>query len=265
MTEKSEKLYEAITEFPDELIAEAEEYAFEGQKQKDDRKNRKAFGKDKIYYLKRALAVAACLLLFCGGVVSGILLTESRQQGNRTQTKAEEEKDAFQFLVHNMAMNNSPGSTNSNSSEALMSNYMNYSINSSYTELADLYQLYGITSGTEIEKVVCGKGNNRDDAVTITGKETVEEFFRLTSELERYTVNVFFDTVIDKMSTVEIAAFHEECMTLEITTTNGLVFTLSMYPKSGWLYSGGTMSYYVLSEELLDWYEKNGTKGGKQE
>ena len=178
-------------------------------------------------------------------------------------TKTEEEKDAFQFLVHNMAVSNT-NSINPSQSEIVYSNYLNVSVDS-YTELVDLYQLYGITSGDEIEKVVCGKGNNKDDAVTITGKEAVEAFYRVTSDLERYAVNVFFDKVIDKMSTVEITAFHEECMTLEITTTNGLVFTLSMYPKSGWLYSGGTMSYYVVSEELLDWYEKNGTKGGKQE
>lgn len=258
MTEKSEKLYEAMTGISDELITEAESYDFSGQKQKADRENRKTSGKNKIHYLKWGLATAACLLLFCGGVVSGIILAENRQQGNMTQTKTEEEKEAFQFLVHNMAMSNA-NSINPSPSDVVYSNYLNVSVDS-YTELVDLYELYGITSGDKIEKVVCGKGNNEDDAVTITGEEAVEEFYRLTSGLERYPVNVFFDTVIDKLSNVEIAAFHEECMTMEITTTNGLVFALSMYPKSGWLYSGGTMSYYVLSEELLDWFEKNGTK-----
>lgn len=258
MTEKSEKIYEAMTGISDELITEAEEYSFEGQKQKADRESRKTSGKNKIHYLKWGLATAACLLLFCGGVVSGIILAENRQQGNMTQTKTEEEKEAFQFLVHNMAMSNA-NSINPSLSDVVYSNYLNVSVDS-YTELVDLYELYGITSGDKIEKVVCGKGNNEDDAVTITGEEAVEEFYRLTASLTRCNVNDFFDKVIEKMSEKEIVNFHEECITLEITTSNGLVFAFSVYPGTGWLYCGGTMSYYALSEELLDWYEKNCSK-----
>lgn len=259
-TEKREKLYEAITELPDEFILEAEEDLAVETDKMQEMIDERAVVKKKAY-LKWVLAAAACLLLFCGGIVSGLLLAENRQPGGLTQTKNDGEREGFQFLVHNMAMNNT-NSTNSSPSETLYSNYVNTYMNSniaaeSHTELTDLYQLYGITSGDEIEKVVCSKGNHVPNAVTVTQEEALEEFYQLTTELERCSIHVFFNTVIDKMSNMEIAAFHEECRLLEITTTNGLVFTYSIYPRSGWLYSGGTMSYYVLSDELLDWYTEH--------
>ena len=238
-TEKSEKIYAAITELPDEYILEAEEYAAPGKIQNP--------------YLKWTLAAAACLVIFCSGMISGLWLAENRQQGGLTQTKHEEEKESFQFLVHNMAMNNA-SSTNVSPSDAVYSNYLNFSTKSC-TEIADLYQLYGMTSGDEIEKIVYSKGNRDAKTITITEEEARREFYQLTMGLERYSANQFFVKVIDKLSEKEIAAFHEECRILEVTTTNGLVFVYSIYPESEWLYCGGTMSYYALSEELLDWHE----------
>jgi len=207
--------------------------------------------------LKWVLAAVAGLVLFCSGVVSGIWLVESRQQGGLQQTKSDEEREGFQFLVHNMAMNNG-NITNSNPPNTLYSNYMNAGTNS-YAEITDLYQLYGISGGREIEKIVYSRGTQGEQAArrTITEETVLEEFYRLTSGLVRCNTDTFFNKVIDVMSEQEIAAFHEECMLFEITGTNGLVFTYNIYPKSGWLYCAGTMSYYVLSQELLDWYEKN--------
>ncbi len=262
MTEKSEKIYEAMTGISDELITEAEEYSFEGQKQKADRESRKTSGKNKIHYLKWGLAVAACLCVFGCGVLSGILISGGKEENPLEQTATSEERKSFQFLVHNMAMNNSAGSTNSNAPEALMSNYMNFSVGNSYTEIEDLYRLYGITSGDTIEKIVYYKGSKdiSEAMSAVTNMAALEEFYRLTASLTRCNVNDFFDKVIEKMSEKEIVNFHEECITLEITTSNGLVFAFSVYPETGWLYCGGTMSYYALSEELLDWYEKNCSK-----
>ena len=187
--EKSEKIYDAITELPDEFILEAEEYAVPAKLPNP--------------YLKWALAVAACLVIFCGGMISGLLLAENRQQGGPTQAKREEEKESFQFLVHNMAMNNS-SSTNFSPSDAVYSNYLNVSIDS-YTELVDLYQLYGMTSGDEIEKIVYGKGSRDLKKVTITEEEARRAFYQLTSGLVRYSANNFFSKVIDKMSEKEIS------------------------------------------------------------
>ena len=241
-TEKCEKLYEAITELPDELISEAEEYSTE--KEKTVKKNG---------YLKWVFAAAACLVLFCSGVVSGILLTESRQQGGLTQTKTDGEREGFQFLVNSMASNNR-GSTQTKPAEDLFSNYMNVTIDN-YTEIASLYKLYGITSGNRIEKIVYCAGNDASQMVTVTDEEALWVFYEQTLGLHRYSEGDFFDNVISKMSKEEIADFHGDCRVLEIATTNGLVFTYSFYPKSGWLFCGSTMSFYVLGDEFLQWFQ----------
>jgi hypothetical protein len=136
---------------------------------------------------------------------------------------------------------------------------MNFNIEYSYTEISDLYRLYGIMSGEAIEKIAYYRGSKdiTETVAQITATETIKKFYQLTSSLVRCDADSFFDRVIDNMSEKEIAKFHEECMTLEITTKSGLVFAFSIYPRTGWLYCGGTMSYYALSDELLDWYEEN--------
>ena len=260
MTEKSEKLYDAMTGISDELIKEAEEYSFEGQK--DGRENRKTSGKKKIHYLKWGLAVAACLCVFGCGVLSGMLLAESREENPLKQTATNEERKGFQFLVQNMAVNFSNDDSQNNAKDILMSNYMNAYLNvttEGYKEISDLYRLYGITSGEKIEKIVCKpyQQSTQTQFYEITDASEIKEFYALSSLLARHDTDAFFRKVVDKMSVGERAAFHAECRFLEITTSDGLVFSFSIYPESGWLYSGGTMSYYALSEELLDWYEKN--------
>ena len=241
-TEKCEKLYEAITELPDEVISEAEEYSTE--KEKTVKKNG---------YLKWIFAAAACLVLFCSGVVSGILLTESRQQGGLTQTKTDGEREGFQFLVNSMASNNG-GSTQMKPTGDLFSNYMNVTIDN-YTEIASLYQLYGITSGDRIEKVKYCTGNDASQMVTVTDEEALRVFYEQTLGLHRYNEGDFYDNVISKMSKEEIAEFHGDCRVLEITTTNDFVFTYSLYPKSGWLFCGSTMSFYALTDGFLQWFQ----------
>ena len=254
-TEKCEKLYEAITELPDELIAEAEEFLQEKEKSaavtgRPAKKNS---------YFKWILAVAACLTLFCTGIVSGLWLAEGKETGELQQTKYEEEKQGFHFLVSNMAANNSNSIQMKPSNDGyfendLYSNYLN-TVTDNYTEISSLYMLYGITSGDRIEKVVYCAGNEAAQTVTITDKKNLQVFYELTLGLRRYSEGDFYDDVISKMSKEEIAKFHGDCRVLEITTTNGLVFTYSLYPKSGWLFCGSTMSFYVLGDEFLQWFQ----------
>lgn len=254
-TGKSEKLYEAITELPDELIAEAEEFL------KEKEKSAVVTGSlaKKKGYFRWILAAAACLALFCGGIVSGLWLAERKETGELQQTKYEEEKRGFHFLVTNMAANNSNSMLikpvdDGYSEYDLYSNYIN-TVTDNYTEIASLYKLYKITSGDRIEKVVYCAGNEAAQTVTVTDEAALREFYEQTLRLHRYSEGDFFDNVISKMSKKEIAEFHGDCRVIEITTTNGLVFTYSLYPKSGWLFCGSTMSFYVLNDEFLQWFQ----------
>ncbi|MBO5351875.1 MAG: hypothetical protein J6J42_02200 [Lachnospiraceae bacterium] len=141
----------------------------------------------------------------------------------------------------------------------LFSNYYQPDEAEAYSPVSELYRVYGIEGAGNI-RMVAEAGPAGVDILTGTEvgeKKALEDFYTATmsTELECYGKEEFREMVTDRMTEEEYTMFMETERILCIETVEGLRFYMSWYPESGWLYSGGTMAYYKITEELGDWLE----------
>lgn len=145
---------------------------------------------------------------------------------------------------------------------ALFCNFRQFDSNTNM-ELSELYRTYGINNSEDIAAIAHTKSLGEIESVIgniVTDSEIITEFYELTTSLISYGNEDFqaivFDNIPETDRPAAHTAFANDAITIRVETQNGLRFKLQVYPSYGWIYAGGTMSYYQMDESISDWFRE---------
>ena len=129
-------------------------------------------------------------------------------------------------------------------------------------ELSELYRMYGIESARDIASISeTDWHRNKTAGKTATDPSVIQEFFRITCSLESNSNREFqaevFDGIPEEEQQNKHTAFADDCRSIRIETVSGLRFYIEVYPKFGWIYGTGTLSYFRITPDFSSWFEAN--------
>lgn len=133
-----------------------------------------------------------------------------------------------------------------------------------YSPVSELLRRYGIEEAAQLASV--GEVNGTVTGGTVVGNITetaaLEAFYEavMTMETGCYGREEFRALMLEVMTEDEFMRLLEAERLLCIETAEGLKFYISWYPELGWLYSGGTTAYYMITEEMQAWLDAYMTK-----
>ena len=125
-------------------------------------------------------------------------------------------------------------------------------------ELSELYRIYGIKSADDIVSIA-EKDRNRNKIIgkAVTDPSAIQDFFRITSSLVPNSNSEFqakvFDGIPEEEQQKKHTAFADDHHSIQIETSSGLKFYIYIYPKFGWIYGTGTLSYFQMTPEFSSW------------
>ena len=145
---------------------------------------------------------------------------------------------------------------------AIFGNVIHYGDTNETTEFGELYRIYGIGSAEDIAGIVPVDWNRDEETGTpVTDREEIAEFYRLTAETPAVGNDDFQSSVfggIDEAQQSEAhTKFADDTRVLRIETKDGLRFYIDVYPSYGWMYAGGTLSYFGIDDGTENWLQKN--------
>lgn len=130
------------------------------------------------------------------------------------------------------------------------------------TEIATLYQFYGIAGADDIVSIT-EVDRDRDKAIgnAITERSEIAAFYDLSSSLTSYGNDDFqkivFESIPEDQQVKAHTEFADDQRMIRIETKDGLRFYLVVYPSFGWIYGNGTLSYYRIDARMADWIAGN--------
>ena len=130
------------------------------------------------------------------------------------------------------------------------------------TELATLYQLYGVSGAADIASV-CEVDWNRDRPIgaAVSAPGELAAFYELSNQLACYGNEDFqalvFDSVQEERQAQAHTEFADDLRMLRVETKAGLRFYLELYPSYGWMFLPGAMSYYQMDTQIQEWINRN--------
>ena len=134
-----------------------------------------------------------------------------------------------------------------------------------YCDLAEVYRFFGIESSADIASIAQTDWNRGK----VTGAEVkdpaaIGRFYELTSDVYEFSgmdndsfQEIKFGGIPEEEQAAAHAAFADESQTLRIKTKDGFCFYMSVYPESGFIYSGHAMAYFEITPELAEWFDEN--------
>ncbi len=144
---------------------------------------------------------------------------------------------------------------------ALFGNIIAFDTDTS-AEMTTLYRFYGIEGPGDIASIA-EVDWHRDSVVgnVITDSSEISDFYDMSTALTSYGNDSFqavvFDSVPEDQQVKAHTDFADDCRVIRIETTEGLRFYIDIYPSYGWIYGGGTLSYYRIGEDLSDWISRD--------
>ena len=132
----------------------------------------------------------------------------------------------------------------------------------SCTELDTLYRFYGVEKPDDISAIYEVDWHHDNIlGARITDPEEISEFYRLSESLPCFGNDDFqamtFDDISEEAQPEAHTAFADDLRVFCIETAAGLRFYLDLHPSYGWMFSGGTLSWYPLDEEADAWIRRN--------
>ena len=130
------------------------------------------------------------------------------------------------------------------------------------TEIAVLYQFYGIVSADDIVSIT-EVDWNREKAIgnAITEKSEIAAFYDYSNSLTSYCNDdyqkIVFESIPEEQQVKAHTDFANDLRMIRIETKNGLRFYIEVFPSYGWIYGNGTLSYYRMDEQMSDWIARN--------
>jgi hypothetical protein len=127
-----------------------------------------------------------------------------------------------------------------------------------------LYNLYGINSSSDISSisVVDDWFEKNIIGATLTDSNVIADFYSASLVLQDYSNDAYHKMNYGHIATEEelLQAYeqtNDNKITFMLETVNGLRFSLEYDAEGGWIYSGGTMRYYQVTEEIANWFSNN--------
>lgn len=127
-------------------------------------------------------------------------------------------------------------------------------------ELSELYNAYGVFKPEDIVSVTeTDWHRDKEKGKSVTDRTDIEEFFTFTCSMSPQSSGEFqaevFDGIPEDEQQKKHTAFADDCRMIRIETSSGLRFYIEVYPKFGWMYGPGTLSYFRMTPEFLDWFK----------
>lgn len=135
--------------------------------------------------------------------------------------------------------------------------------------IQDAFEVYGIDEASDIVRITPVKNDNswKADGKAITDSDIISEFFNKISNLPAFCFDDYHDLVFaDELKKLEgtggdigsdaYACVADDRKDIIIETKDGLRFGINYYPSYGWIDVSKTMSYYQMSPEITEWFQK---------
>lgn len=130
--------------------------------------------------------------------------------------------------------------------------------------LERLYNLYGINSFSDISSisVVDDWSEKNIIGATLTDSNAIADFYSASLVLQDYNNDTYHKMNYGHIATEEelLQAYeqtNENKVTFMLETVDGLRFCLEYDAEGGWIYSGATIRYYRVTEEIANWFSDN--------
>ena len=147
-------------------------------------------------------------------------------------------------------------------SAALFCNFYQFDSNTS-VELTELYRVYGIEGAEDIASITeMGKGSREEIGTPVTDAAEISEFYDMTTALWSWGNDSFQEKMFGGFPNEEAQleahrAFADDRRNIRIETAEGLRFFIAIYPSFGWIYGGGTQSYFKIDDQMHAWIDRN--------
>ena len=136
---------------------------------------------------------------------------------------------------------------------------------SAYSDLAEVYRIYGIEDAGDIASIAQVDWNRgKIIGAEITDADAISEFYALTTDIVNFVSmdnDAFqervFGNVPEENAPEAHSAFADDQQTIQIETTDGHRFFVSIYLNYGYLYSSGGMAYHQITPELNAWFNEH--------
>ena len=125
-------------------------------------------------------------------------------------------------------------------------------------ELGELYRVYDVQSADDIVSVTEVNWNrNKTVGKTITDRTAIADFYDITCSLVPNSNSEFqskmFDMIPEEEQQEKHNSFANDLHVIRVETASGLRFYLEIFPSYEWMYGTGTLSYFQMSPELMNW------------
>lgn len=130
-------------------------------------------------------------------------------------------------------------------------------------DLGTLYQIYNVNSHEDIQsiRITPYDSESTDSFYTKEGR-WIENFYLHTKDLISHSKDEFDLLVYKDCETGEDReavddAIKSDFYKLSIETNRGLTMHLQLYPTTGWMRSINGNAYYMLTDDMLSWYNSH--------
>ncbi len=129
---------------------------------------------------------------------------------------------------------------------------------SASVELRDLFQVYHISSASDIRSVTEVDWNrDKETGAPVTSENAIVSFFDACMDLIPYSNDDFqadmFEGIAEEKQVELHQAFANDLRILRVETQDGLYLYIHYYPNYGWLEAPGSMSYYPSDSAFTSW------------
>lgn len=144
---------------------------------------------------------------------------------------------------------------------ALFCNILSIDDNTS-TEMATLYQVYGIDGADDIVSIAEFDWNrNRTIGHAVTDRKEIAAFYELSKALTSHGNDGFqaivFEGMPEDQQVKAYTEFANDLRVIRIETKEGLRFYMDVHPSFGWIYGYGSLSYYQIDARMAEWIGRN--------
>lgn len=145
-------------------------------------------------------------------------------------------------------------------SAAVFSNFITKDTDTAY-EFSELFSIYGIHDSSDISAVYKTDWSRASKGKTVTDQKQISILYTLLTNAQAYGNDSFqqmqFGRTEEEKQTQAHAEFSDELHEICMMTKDGLKMYIGFYPESGWMNGYGSMSWYTMTDEMLNWYNEN--------
>lgn len=150
--------------------------------------------------------------------------------------------------------------------------FCNYHVKTNeFLPIKNAFDVYGIEGAADIVSITPVKSDNswKADGKVITDSTIISEFFNELSVLSAFCFDDYHDIVFaDELKEIEgenggdigteaYTRVADDRKDIIVETKEGIRFNIEYYPSYGWISISATMTYYQMSPEITEWFERN--------